>query len=93
MSLAIENSEAAILGRILNDENARLPREAAEFILRLRFPESDIDRMNALAEKARSDSLSADEADELENYRHLGHLLEILKSKARLAKKELPQAA
>jgi hypothetical protein len=93
MSVALDQTEAAILSRVVNPENAELSRDAANSILRITFPESDRDRMNMLAEKARSRTLSPDEAAALENYRHVGRLLEVLKSKARLSLKVLKEAA
>ena len=39
------NTEAAILDRLLEDETMALPREAAEFILKLDFKEPDHARM------------------------------------------------
>jgi uncharacterized protein YnzC (UPF0291/DUF896 family) len=41
--------------------------------------------MNALAERAREGTLTADEREELENYRRVGHLLGLMQSKARIA--------
>jgi len=41
--------------------------------------------MNELAEKAREGALSSGEDRELENYRHVGHLLALLRSKARIS--------
>jgi hypothetical protein len=93
MSVAVEKSEAAILARIVSPENANLNREAATSILQITFPEADRERMNALAEKARLGSLEPEETIELENYRHVGRFLEVLKSKARLSLKTLQQAA
>lgn len=80
-----ENTPAEILSRAISPENGNLSRDAAESILSLSFPEGDRERMNELAEKARAGTLSDDDAAELENYRHVGRLLEILKSKARLS--------
>lgn len=48
--------------------------------------------MNELAEKARSGSLAVEEQEELDNYRQVGQLLEVLKSKARLSLKKLSVA-
>ena len=92
MSIAVEKSGAAILSRVVGPENANLSREAARSILNIRFPESDRDRMNELAEKARAGVLAGDDEAELENYRHVGRLLEVLKSKARLSLKTMGEA-
>lgn len=93
MSMTVEKSEAAILSRVVSPENGNLSRDAAESILRISFPASDRERMNVLAEKAREDVLAVDEEAELENYRHVGRLLEILKSKARLSLKRIGEGA
>ena len=39
--------------------------------------------MASLLEKAKQDDLSNEEAEALENYRHIGKLLELMKSRAR----------
>ena len=93
MSLAVEKTEAAILSRVVSPENGDLSRDAARSILQITFPHSDRERMNELAEKARDGTLGNDEETELENYRHVGRLLEILKSKARLSLKTMGEAA
>jgi hypothetical protein len=93
MSVALENSEAAILSRIVSPENGNLSRDAAQSLLSITFPDSDRERMNELAERARGGSLVLEEEAELENYRHVGRLLEILKSKARLSLNKLSAAA
>jgi hypothetical protein len=87
MSVAVDNSEAAIFSRVVSPDNANFSPDAANSILQITFPQSDRDRMNMLAEKAREGSLTEQEATELENYRHVGRLLEVLKSKARLSLK------
>ena len=56
-------------------------------VCRLAFRQSDVERMNALAQKAAAETLTADESSEIAGYRHVGHLLALLQSKARLAQK------
>ena len=77
------NTETAILSRLIEPRRAGLSPEAARYILTLEFQNSDQQRMNELAAKARNGALSLDEERELENYRHVGHLLALLRSKAR----------
>ncbi|HYV28027.1 MAG TPA: hypothetical protein VFA77_10870 [Candidatus Eisenbacteria bacterium] len=89
MNATVENSEAAIWNRVVDPEAGDLAREAAESLLRIHLPESDQQRVNELAEKARQGALIASEEAELENYRHVGRLLELLKSKARQSLKHL----
>jgi len=82
-----ETSEAAILSRVIRPERGTWSREAAESILRFEFPSADVRRMNSLAAKSRHGTLSPAEEEELENYREVGRLLELLQSKARLSLK------
>jgi hypothetical protein len=79
------NTETAILSRLIEPARSGLAPEAARYILTLEFQDSDRKRMNELAEKARDGSLMADEERELESYRHVGHLLALLRSKARVS--------
>lgn len=83
MSVQIESSEAAILDRVIQPDSADWPRAAAEAILGIGFDETDRERMTSLLEKAKAGELSNDEAEVLENYRHIGKLLELMKSRAR----------
>jgi hypothetical protein len=79
----VSNSETAILDRLILPERADLPVEAAQYLLALGFDGADRERMNSLAVKAREGDLSPDEAREIDNYRHVGHLVALLQSKAR----------
>lgn len=83
MSALLETSEAAILGRVFKPENGGWPVAAAEAMLGLSFDSEDRDRMTVLLEQAKAGELSAAEAEELEHYRHVGRLLELMKSRAR----------
>jgi hypothetical protein len=76
-------SEAAIFSRVLEPEKPMLSDDAAHSILALDFTQADRARMNALAAKARTGSLTADENEELDNYLRVGDLLAIMQSKAR----------
>jgi hypothetical protein len=95
MSVATEAvpSEADILSRVIRADQGTWSKAAAEAVLQFAFPSGDVQRMNALAAKAREGCLSSGEEAELENYRHAGRLLELLQSKARLSLKRLVAAA
>ncbi len=80
---AFSASEAALWGRLLDHIDAVLSPEAASYILNLRFPQSDIDRMQELAEKARAGALTLEEHIEMDNYERVGQVLSLMKSKAR----------
>ena len=90
MNSAVANSEAVILGRAIDPENGNLSPEAARSILEMKLPDSDHRRLHELAAKAADASLSSEEQEELENYRHVGRLLELMKSKARLSLQNRP---
>ena len=82
-SIQAPNNEVAILGRVLEPDKPTLPPEAARAILALSFAEADKDRMRLLAAKAREGTLTPQEREEITSYEVAGHVLNILKSKAR----------
>ena len=51
--------------------------------LGLGFGRKDRERMTRLLGKAKSGDISPEQAEVLENYRHVGRLLELMKSRAR----------
>ena len=69
--------------RLIEPEDSQMTSEAARYLLTLKFPQADIERMNGLAAKARQGALTKEEDDELEEYLRVGNRLSILKSKAR----------
>jgi hypothetical protein len=83
MNATFESSEAAILDRVFRPDAGGWPRAVAEAILSVGFNENDRERMVGLLEKAKAGELSPQEAEAMENYRHIGRLLELMKSKAR----------
>ena len=84
-TIGAERSGTAILSRVLQAHGARFTPEAARSILQLQFYQSDKDRMNVLAEKNRGGILTEAEQQELQSYLLVGHLLDLLHSRARLA--------
>ncbi len=90
MNAALESSEAAILHRVFRPNAGDWPRAAAEAILSVGFNQNDRDRMTQLLEKAKAGELSTEEAETLENYRHIGRLLELMKSRARRSLQTTP---
>lgn len=85
-------SEAAIITRLLNLDENELTPEAARFVLKIDFPESDHDRMNDLATKARAGTLTDAERQVLERYIHVGEVLSLWHSKARRVLKRSGQS-
>ena len=87
MSSSVETTEAAILNRVFRPVAGGWSPAAAEAIMALQFDPADCERMLTLLEKATSDEASPDERIELDHYRHVGKMLELMKSRARLSLK------
>lgn len=81
-------SDTAILSRLIRPEDDNLPSEAAEALLGLRFDPGDLGRMHELAEKNQEDRLTPAERSEMENYRRISFLLDLMHSKARRSLKK-----
>jgi hypothetical protein len=83
VSPAPDVSEVSILNRILRPNLPTFSPEAAQDILGLDFDQADKDRMRQLSAKARAGTLTGEEDAEAAKYEMVGHLLNILQSKAR----------
>jgi hypothetical protein len=66
-------------------EESMNARDAANYLLSLRFDDNDVSRMNQLSELARLGALASADAAELDSYIHVGNLLAVIQSKARSA--------
>jgi hypothetical protein len=76
-------SEGAIFSRVLQPDQATLSVAAAKAILEFGFCPADKERMRQLSAKAREGTLDADEQGEINNYERVGHILSLMKLKAR----------
>jgi|GEM_PF-646165 len=83
MAVALEKDQAAILSRALAPESGTLSPEAAELILSIELSADDQSELRRLTDSAQEGSLSIDDSEALDSYRHVGRLLELLKSKAK----------
>ena len=81
---SVSTNQAAILGRTIIPDDREISEDMARFLVGLQLTEQDNKRMNELAAKAREGNLTPDEEGEIEDYRRVGHLLEAIKSKARM---------
>lgn len=88
MSRTAGTSEATILSRVIAPDNGGMAPEAARSILGWKFPQTDLERMAVLSEKANAGRQSAVEQEELNDDERVGHLIGIAQSKARLSLKE-----
>jgi hypothetical protein len=86
------NSEAAIWARLMQAQKSDLSPEAAEFLLAMDFGEQDRQRMLQLAERSEAGTLTAEEQLEFDGYLHVGNLLAVMQSKARVALKTNPRS-
>ncbi|SPE17872.1 hypothetical protein SBA5_1140004 [Candidatus Sulfotelmatomonas gaucii] len=77
----IKHPSLSKLGK--QSDQATLSVATARAILDLEFREDDKDRMRELSAKAQAGSLSADEQAAINNYERVGHILSLMKSKAR----------
>lgn len=87
MSPPVVSQETEILARVIGPENPDFTDAAARSILALRFGDADIQRMNALAAKARDGLLNEDETSQLHAYLFVGTVVDLMHSKARLSLK------
>ncbi|HSG72930.1 MAG TPA: hypothetical protein VLA12_21130 [Planctomycetaceae bacterium] len=92
MSTALEKNDTAILSRALGSGNLELSPEAARFILTIELSTADQTELKRLSELAKEGTLSSEEDADLENYLHAGRVLELFKSKARIALKQTPES-
>ena len=84
-----QKTESGILARLIETRQEDLSRDAADYLLSLRFDDRDISRMNELSESARAGTLGAVEAAELDSYVHVSNLLAVMQSKARRSLRSL----
>ncbi len=88
MSPATISQETEILSRVIEPENPNFSAEAARSILALGFGDTDNERMNLLAAKARQGALDEQEESLLNAYMFVGSLVDFMHSKARLSLKK-----
>lgn len=92
MTASVPSHEAEILRRVVYPQRAGWSHETAQAILALSFPQPDLDRATELAEKAGAEALTPQEQREMEDYRQVGRLLDLMQSRARLSLKHLSAA-
>jgi uncharacterized protein YnzC (UPF0291/DUF896 family) len=81
-------SETAILSELIRPEDDTLSAPAAEGWLAVRFQKAQLDRMHELVAKNQDDKLTAKEKTELDNYRRVSFMLDLMHSKARRSLKK-----
>jgi len=72
-----------ILARVIQPQEGNLSVEAARSILGFRLASADIDKVQALAVRARAGTLTLEERALLDEYERVTSLIELMQSKAR----------
>jgi hypothetical protein len=75
--------ELDIIARVVRPDAADLPASAARALLKLHFDADDRDRMRGLLAKKQDDSLNDQERQQMRGYEVVGHMLDLIHSKAR----------
>jgi len=89
MQLLSPNHEAHIWARLMQAQKEDPSREVARYLLSMGFEESDRERMQQLADRSESGTLTDEERAEFDGYLHVGNLLAVIQSKARAALQRL----
>ena len=90
--LSTPNREAAIWARLIEAQRELSP-EVAEYLLSIGFGEGDRERMEQLAELSEAGTLTDEERAEFDSYLHVGNLLAVMQSKARLVLRPKPHSS
>ena len=85
------NLEAAIWARLMLAHRGDLSPEAAEYLLSIGFEESDRRRMLQLADGSESGTLTENEQEEFDSYLHVGNLLAVMQSRAKVVLRRKPR--
>jgi len=79
------NREAHIWARLMQSQRDDPSQEVARYLLSIGFGQRDRDRMRQLAERSESGELTDEERAEFDSYLHIGNLLAVMQSRARVA--------
>lgn len=74
-----------VLARSIDHATTPMSPEVARYFLELQLSDEDRQTLARLAEKARSGSLTPSEQADLDEYRRVGRLVELMKVKAQVA--------
>lgn len=71
--------------RLMKAQKTQLSTEVVEYLLSVELAESDRRRIEQLAENSEAGTLAEEERGEFEAYLHVGNLLAVMQSRARIA--------
>ena len=80
-------NQVEVLARSIDHAGTQMAPEVARFFLDLQLSEADRQTLDALAEKSRLATLTAAEQADLDEFRRVGRLVELMKVKAQVAMK------
>lgn len=79
------HTEFDILADVISPDCETIEPDMARVILKWKFSAKSVDRMNWLAERNRSDTITSEEREELERFIRVGSIVDIMQAKARVA--------
>lgn len=82
-TIATGTNQADIFRRVLELQGSAFTPEVAQFFLQLELPAEDRTRLDELATLARQGALSPSDQADLDEFRRIGRLVELMKLKAR----------
>jgi hypothetical protein len=80
-------NQVEVLARSIDRTGERMAPDVAKFLLDLQLSDDDRRTLDGLAEKARLGTLTLAEQADLDEFRRVGRLVELMKTKARVAMK------
>ncbi len=78
-------NQLEVLARSIDRTGTKMSPEVARYFLDLQLSQADRSTLDALAEKSRQGTLTTAEQGELDEYRRVGRLVELMKVKAQVA--------
>ena len=87
MSTLSTVNQVEVLARSLDRTGTRMTPEVARFFLDLQLSDDDRQALEGLAERARMGNLTLAEQADLDEFRRVGRLVEVMKVKAQVALK------
>jgi hypothetical protein len=76
--------EPIIWARLIESKKSEIPPEVARYLLSVEFGDGDRERMEYLADRCGQGALTPDEEAEFDSFLHVGNLLAVMQSKARV---------
>lgn len=86
-------TESEILADVIAPDRGDLAAEVAQSVLRWKFTDRALARMNDLADRNNKGTITAQERQDLDKYLRVGNLINILQAKARLSLNSAGQAS